>query len=135
MVEEVDVALRGIDVRVFTTNDDTVLVDKVAFETPDAPEGQITFKPRKTEVTKHKIAGVETTETNTVRYTPSEFAEEFETIGHAQDVLQAGGRVNLTATVSKYDQSKDPDADGDKVYAYVADSHLDTINLDIKEEG
>lgn len=129
MSEEMTLEVTGIDVNVYRTDDGAVLVDKVKFHTPTAPNEQVTMKPRNTEVVEAELAGITTTETNTVRYEPGGFRADYEQIKEAQDALEDGHTVELTATISKFDQSENPDVDGDEVYAYIDQSHENTLEL------
>ena len=133
-MEELTVPLTGITVESYTTSEGVVVVDRVVFETPNAPNDQITFKPRNQEVVSTELAGVEVTETNTVRYEPGGFAADFENIKDAQQALKDGKQVKLTAPVSKFDQREQEDVDGSDVYYYIDKSHGDDIELEIEPE-
>lgn len=131
--EEVDVEVRNVTVETFETNDGDVLVDRLVFDAPDAPNGRVTYKPRTTEEATHQVGGIKATETNTVRYTLGEFAAEFEGIGDAQDAIEDGERVYLSAQVTKWDQSDEEDTDGDETYAYIDRQNAETLSLEIGE--
>jgi hypothetical protein len=100
------IELRGIDIRGYEDDDGNVLIDKVVFETRGEPNGatenQITFKPRKQEVTNHEVGGVEVSESNSVRLSPVDFKEKFEGIQEAKEALEAGKAVTLSCDYEVY---------------------------------
>lgn len=116
--------LRDIEIASYKNNDGEILVDKVKFLLQDVPQGatepQVTFKPRTQETVTYNRDGMEFTETNTVRYTASQFAKEFEEFKDAKDAIEDGETVTLTCNYDVYDQRDDADEDGDNAYAHSA---------------
>lgn len=127
---EQELEVRKITIETFTTRDDEKLVDRVIFDCPDAPNGRVTYKPRTQETVTHEVNGVEAEETNTVRYALREFTEEYEGIGDAQKAIADGERVYMTADITEWDQSDEPDTDGEDTYAYIDRGNADTLTLE-----
>lgn len=139
MAKKQTVTLHDVEIKSFQDSDDNIMVDKVIFKTVDEPQGatvpQISFKPRTQEVTKHTIKGIETTETNTVRYELAQFATEYEWIKELQDKLNAGKQVELTARVSLFDQRTLDGDEGDDVYAYIDSDDEPSLEVKIPEDS
>lgn len=131
MSNEQTVTVHDMTIESFQTSEGEVVVDKVKFETLEAPNGatveQLTFKPRTTETVTHEMGGIETSETNTVRYTPATLVEDYEWIKPLQQALNDGKQVELTADVSIFDQRADPETDGDEAYAYIDSDDEDSL--------
>ena len=119
-----DATLRDIEIVSYKNNDGEILVDKVKFLLQDVPSGatepQVTFKPRTQETVTYERDGMEFTETNTVRYTATEFAKEYEKFKDAKDAIEDGETVTLSCSYDVYDQRDDSDADGEDAYAHSA---------------
>lgn len=129
MTTEKTYDLTNIRVKTFTTSDGDILVDKIVFEAPDAPEQQVTWKPRKQETVRDEVAGVTREETNTVRYTIPEWAADFEVIKEAQNALENGEERQLRAQISQFDQSEDDSVEGNKLYEYIPRNQSENIEL------
>lgn len=121
--------LRNIEIDIFENADGDLLVDRVKFLTPDAEEGQVTFKPRTTSTDTVDIDGMEMTDTKTVRYTAAQFRAAYDALADAQQRLRDGEVLTLRAEVSTFDQSKADDVEGDKVYRYIDRSAEDSIKI------
>lgn len=124
MAEQMSFKVTDVEIKPVDYNTDVPRADKVRLQTPDAPEGFITIKPRDFVEMEKKVGGFKVTSTEAQPYTVTELPEVFQTLIKA---LDDGKTVELKGNFETYDQRET--GDGDKIYHYMEASEVENIQL------
>lgn len=105
-------------------NTDEDMASVIRLETDDVPNGVVTAKPRRYVEKASNVAGWDKEETEKRPYPIDQLPKEWRNL---RDLLYEHGVVRVTATVTKKDNSKDPNSDDDGVYHFINPNSFDTI--------
>jgi len=123
----------GVTFDSFTTSDGEHLIDRVILDVPDAPNNQITFKPRRLVRESKDVGVITTTETSSERYPANAFVDAYEDLAKVQKATDGGATVQMTANVSFWDMSLSDSADGDRIVAYIDRDDEETLEFEVEE--
>ena len=116
----------GVNVRSNTNEDGETVFQKITFNTGDTESGKVTFRPKVNPTIIENGIEMESAQAEPMPVTEAP-ADLVKLIQRLQD----GETLEITATVTEWNQANEDDVDGDDTHYFIRAGHAETIKADM----